>query len=160
MKLDIPSVGSPMPRVDAWTKVRGREKYAIDEYEPDMLWAGVKRAGIPHGLIQRIDTQQAAGLPGVCPIVTRPDVPGTNRQDIVHKDQPFLAGSRIRHGGEPVALILAENRECDTGRPGGYGPLRSGEFQLLPTPGGHRDGGGPDDPLPGKVAERLTGGDP
>ncbi len=111
MKLDIPSVGSPMPRVDAWTKVRGREKYAIDEYEPDMLWAGVKRAGIPHGLIQRIDTQQAAGLPGVFRIVTRPDVPGTNRQGIVHKDQPVLAGSRIRHGGEPVALILAENRE-------------------------------------------------
>ncbi|MFZ3048604.1 MAG: xanthine dehydrogenase family protein molybdopterin-binding subunit, partial [Desulfatirhabdiaceae bacterium] len=112
MKEDIPAVGSSGPRFDAWAKVRGEEKYAMDIYEPGMLWAGAKRAGIAHGKILAAETAEAQNIPGVVRILTRKDVPGTNRQGIVHKDQPVLAGDRIRHCGEPVALVLAETREA------------------------------------------------
>ena len=112
MKEDIPAVGCSVPRFDALSKVRGAEKYAADCYEPDMLWAGASRAGVAHGRILAVHTSDAESVPGVFRVLTRKDVPGTNRQGIVHKDQPVLAGEKIRHCGEPVALVLAENRKA------------------------------------------------
>lgn len=112
MKDEIPAVGSSFPRFDARSKVSGAEKYAADGYPPNMLWAGAKRAGIAHGRILAVHTIDAENVPGVFRVLTRKDVPGTNRQGIVHKDQPVLAGEKIRHCGEPVALVLAENRDA------------------------------------------------
>jgi CO/xanthine dehydrogenase Mo-binding subunit len=97
--------------VDARPKVTGTEKYALDHYAENMLWAGAKRAGIPHGRIKSIDVDAARALPGVFAVLTARDVPGTNRQGIIHKDQPVLADDKVRHGGDPVALVIAENRE-------------------------------------------------
>ena len=112
MAHDIPAVGCFFPRFDARSKVSGKEKFAADAYAPDMLWAGARRAGIAHGRILAVHTADAESVPGVFRVLTRKDVPGTNRQGIVHKDQPVLAGQKIRHCGESVALVLAENREA------------------------------------------------
>lgn len=90
--------------------VTGAEKYATDHYGDGLLWAGVRRAGISHGRIRSIDAEQAKNLPGVIAILTGRDVPGTNRQGIVHKDQPVLCTDKVRHCVDPVALVLAEDR--------------------------------------------------
>jgi CO/xanthine dehydrogenase Mo-binding subunit len=112
LKTVMLEVGSPVPRFDAGAKVTGEEKYAIDHYREDLLWAGVKRAGIPHGRLRGIDAEEARKVPGVFAVLTREDIAGTNRQGIVHKDQPVLAGQKVRHCGDPVALVLAEDREA------------------------------------------------
>ncbi|MHC1743784.1 MAG: xanthine dehydrogenase family protein molybdopterin-binding subunit [Syntrophobacteraceae bacterium] len=104
-------VGAPVPRFDARAKVTGEEKYAIDHYGDDLLWAGVKRAGIPHGRLLGVDAAEARQLPGVFAVLTREDITGSNRQGIVHKDQPVLAGRKVRHCGDPLALVLAEDQE-------------------------------------------------
>lgn len=104
-------MGCAVPRFDAQAKVTGLETYAVDHYPENLLWAGVKRAGIPHGRIRGIDTSTAEALPGVVGVLTAKEVPGTNRQGIVHKDQPVLADEKVRHRGDPVALVLAETRE-------------------------------------------------
>jgi CO/xanthine dehydrogenase Mo-binding subunit len=104
-------VGYTIPRADAHGKVTGAEKYAADHYAENMLWAGAKRAGVPHGKIKRLDVDSARACPGVLAVLTARDVPGTNRQGIVRKDQPVLAGDRVRHCGDPIALVLAEDRE-------------------------------------------------
>jgi CO/xanthine dehydrogenase Mo-binding subunit len=107
----IPKIGRSVPRADAADKVAGAEKYAVDHYGDNLLWAGVRRAGLPHGLIRNVDAAAARKLPGVFRILTGRDVPGTNRQGIVHKDQPVLCDSKVRHCGDAVALVLAEDRE-------------------------------------------------
>ena len=99
-------------RIDALDKACGRERYAVDETPPDCLWAGALRAGIPHGRITGLDVAPARRTPGVVAALTRADVPGTNRQGIVRKDQPVLCGERVRHCGDPVALVVAESREA------------------------------------------------
>jgi CO/xanthine dehydrogenase Mo-binding subunit len=104
-------VGCPEPRFDARAKVTGEEKYAADQSRENMLWAGAKRAGLAHGIIRSIDVSEARALPGVLAVLTGKDVPGTNRQGIVHKDQPVLADRVVRHCGDPVALVLAEDRD-------------------------------------------------
>lgn len=110
MSRDVPAIGAVVPRADAPAKVTGREKYAADYYEPGMLWAGVKRAGVPHGRLTAIDAAAASALPGVFAILTHADVPGPNRHGIVRKDQPILADKKVRHAGDAVALVLAEDR--------------------------------------------------
>lgn len=104
-------IGSAAPRADARAKVTVDELYAIDHYPPNLLWVGAKRAGVPHARLLGIDTSAAQALSGVVAVLTAQDVPGSNRQGIVHKDQPVLVEDRIRHCGDPVALVLAEDRE-------------------------------------------------
>lgn len=111
MKTVMPDVGCSADRFDARAKVTGAERYALDHYGEDLLWAGVKRAGIPHGDLIGIDAAEARQLPGVFCVLTREDILGSNRQGIVHKDQPVLAGRKVRHCGDAVALVLAEDRE-------------------------------------------------
>ncbi len=110
-KREILEVGYSVPRFDARAKVTGEEKYALDHYPENLVWAGVKRGGVAHGRIGGVDVSAAEALPGVLAVLTRKDVPGTNRQGIVHKDQPVLAGEKVRHRGDPVALVIAETRE-------------------------------------------------
>lgn len=105
----IPEIGKPVPRADAAAKVTGAERYAVDYYGNNLVWTGVRRAGVAHGRIRLIDTATALQLPGVVAVLTGRDVPGTNRQGIVHKDQPVLAAEKVRHCGDAVALVLAED---------------------------------------------------
>ncbi|NWF91517.1 MAG: xanthine dehydrogenase family protein molybdopterin-binding subunit [Syntrophaceae bacterium] len=108
---EIPKIGKTVPRQDALSKVTGQEKYAVDYYARDFLWAGVKRAGVPHGLVKKIETEKAQALPGVIKVLTYKDVPGTNRQGVVRKDQPVLVKEKVRHCGDPIALVLAQDIE-------------------------------------------------
>jgi len=101
-----------VPRADALAKATGRERYSADFTPPDCLWAGVRRAGTPHALLTGLDVAAARATDGVAAVLTRADVPGTNRQGIVHKDQPVLCGQRVRHRGDAIALVVAETREA------------------------------------------------
>ena len=103
-------VGEVMPRPDAFTKVTGAEMFAADRFGPNLLWAGVKRAGIPHAKIRKIHTEAARRVSGVMAVLTARDVGGTNRQGVIRKDQPVLADDRVRHCGDPVALVVATNK--------------------------------------------------
>lgn len=108
---EIPKIGKIMLRQDAFAKVTGQEKYAVDYYARDWLWAGVKRAGVSHALVKEIDTRAAQALPGVMKVFTYKDVSGTNRQGVVRKDQPVLVKEKVRHCGDPIALVLAQDIE-------------------------------------------------
>ncbi len=110
MNKQIPEIGKPFARPDAQAKATGAEKYAADIYGENLLWAGVKRAGVAHGRLRNIDADAASRLPGVVKILTGADVPGTNRQGIVHKDQPVLAVDKVRYTGDAVALVIAEDK--------------------------------------------------
>ena len=111
MSAGMLEVGVATPRLDATAKVKGEEKYAADHLPGNTLWAGAKRASVAHGIIRQIDVSAARKLPGVHAVLTAGDVPGTNRQGIVQKDQPVLAADKVRYCGDPVALVLAENRD-------------------------------------------------
>lgn len=109
---NILKIGKAIPRPDAWSKVQGQEKYAADYYGDDLVWTGAKRAGFPHARIRNIHIESARNIPGVIAVLTSKDIRGSNRQGVVRKDQPVLADDRIRHCGDPVALVLAEKKEA------------------------------------------------
>lgn len=99
-------------RHDAPAKVRGGEIYAADHYGDALLWAGVKRAGVPHAKLLGLQTGAALNEPGVAAVLTAKDVPGPNRQGVVRDDQPVLVDDKVRHCGDAVALVIAESREA------------------------------------------------
>ncbi|PKN65715.1 MAG: carbon monoxide dehydrogenase [Deltaproteobacteria bacterium HGW-Deltaproteobacteria-15] len=111
MKNTILEIGKTIPRADAYAKVTGKERYAADFHCPGMLWAGVKRAGVAHARIKAVHAEAAGRVPGVLSVLTSKDVKGTNRQGVVRKDQPVLADDRIRFPGDPVALVIADDRD-------------------------------------------------
>jgi CO/xanthine dehydrogenase Mo-binding subunit len=105
------NVGTSVQRSDAFDKVTGAEVYAADYYGEDLVWAGVARAGVPHARIQGLHTQAAKELSGVIAVLTASDVSGTNRQGVVRKDQPVLVDDKVRHCGDAMALVIAEDRD-------------------------------------------------
>lgn len=104
-------IGRRSPRFDALDKALGKEHFASDLYPKEMLWAGVLRPGIPHGRIRSVNTARAEAVKGVHCVLTRKDVPGSNRQGFVYWDMPVLCGDKVRHAGDAVALVVAENRQ-------------------------------------------------
>lgn len=115
-------IGRPVPRHDAWDKVLGRTVYAGDWSLPGMLVGKVLRSPYPSARIRRIDPSPARALPGVVAVLTAEDVP----RNTLWTDVPgqttevgplraklcVLAEDRVRHQGEPVALVAAESEEA------------------------------------------------
>ena len=106
-----PGIGESPVRADAMSKALGGEIYSCDFYAPDMLWAGVKRAGVPHALLKGVSCEKARAVKGVAAVLTHHDVKGTNRQGVARKDQPVLVDHKVRHRGDAVALVVAADPE-------------------------------------------------
>jgi CO/xanthine dehydrogenase Mo-binding subunit len=104
-------VGHSVPKVDAVDKVLGRAVYAEDISFPNMLFGRVLRAGVPHAIIEEIDTSDAESMNGVVCVLTAKDVPGINQYGIAFQDQKALAEDKVRYIGDPVALVASESEE-------------------------------------------------
>ncbi|HUC49426.1 MAG TPA: xanthine dehydrogenase family protein molybdopterin-binding subunit [Xanthobacteraceae bacterium] len=105
-------VGRNLPRLEVRAKVTGRADYTHHLRLPGMLYGKVFRSTVPHGRIVSIDTQAAKELPGVYRVVTGADIqkliPEPYYGPAFH-DQPILALDKVRHVGEPVAVVLAQD---------------------------------------------------
>jgi CO/xanthine dehydrogenase Mo-binding subunit len=103
-------VGRGMARLEAREKVTGRAEYVHNLELPNMLHGRIFRSTAPHGRIRRIDTSAARALPGVARVVTIDDIlpliPVPYYGPAFH-DQPILAHEKVRHVGEPIAVVLA-----------------------------------------------------
>ena len=110
-KKHLAVVGHSVPKVDALNKVLGKAVYSEDIALPQMLFGRVLRAGVPHAIIERIDTTKAEAMDGVVCILTAKDIRGKNLYGIAFQDQTALAAERVRYIGDPVALVAAESNE-------------------------------------------------
>jgi len=105
-------VGRSLPRVEGRAKVTGRAEYIHNLRLPGMLHAKIFRSPIAHGRIRSIDVAAAKAHPGVTSVFTSDDIrriiPNPYYGPAFH-DQPILAIDKVRHVGEPVAVVLAED---------------------------------------------------
>jgi xanthine dehydrogenase D subunit len=102
-------VGDRLRRVDGPAKVRGAYAYSSDLHVPGMLFGATIRSPHASALLRGIDTSAARTLPGVHAVLTHADVPGDRLIGSVLCDQPVLAFDRVRHHGEPVAIVAADS---------------------------------------------------
>ncbi len=98
-----------VPRRDAWEKVTGRARYAVDAALPNMAHAAVVRSERAHAYITSIDRAEAEAAPGVIAVVTAGDLGDLGlRFGHIVPDHAILAVDKVRYYGEPVAAVVAE----------------------------------------------------
>ena len=103
------SVGQRLRRPDAPDKVKGTALYVDDLAFAGALVGGVLRSPHAHARIAHLDVAQARAIPGVRAVLGAADIPGQNLIPMIQSDWPVLAGEFVRHVGEPVALVAAED---------------------------------------------------
>ncbi|HVE26327.1 MAG TPA: molybdopterin cofactor-binding domain-containing protein [Sporichthya sp.] len=74
-----------------------------------MLHAALVRSPHAHAAVLGVDERPALQLPGVVGVLTAADLPGQLCHGPVRADRPVLAAGVVRHVGEPVAAVLAED---------------------------------------------------
>lgn len=104
-------VGKPTPQIDSRDKVMGRARFTDDIPLHNPLHAAILRSPYPSARILKVDTSRAAALSGVRGIVTGADFRRTFGVLVISKDEPAMAGARVRYIGEPVAAVAAETAE-------------------------------------------------
>ena len=97
--------------IDKVEKVTGEYKYVDDIRLNEAYYGGVLRAGVPHGIIKKIDISNALRSPGVKAIITAKDVPGLNAFGYFIPEQPVLCYDKVRYEGDAVAAVAADTRE-------------------------------------------------
>ena len=107
---DVPAseqfgLGSSPLRTDALPKALGIYPYAADLWAEGLLWGAVLRSPHAHARIVSVDTGAALALPGVHAVVTAADLANCPAPG----DRPVLASEIVRHHGEPIAAVAAEN---------------------------------------------------
>jgi aerobic carbon-monoxide dehydrogenase large subunit len=114
-------IGQPIRRFEDFGLITGAGRYTDDIALENMAYAYVVRASVAHAILTRIDAGAARAMPGVLLVLTGEDVvseglghipclaPLTNRDGSQRHDtpRPILAVGRVRHVGEPVALVVA-----------------------------------------------------
>ena len=115
-------VGQPVRRKEDVRLLIGAGCYVDDIDLPNVIWAHILRSLHAHARILDIDTNNAARAAGVRAVLTGADVeadglghlpalstPKLGEGESLHEaPQPVLVTDRVRHVGEPIAIVLAE----------------------------------------------------
>ena len=105
-------VGKRVKRAEAADRVSGAGLFADDYKYHGMLHAAVVRSPVARGEIQKLDLGKNKTPKDARGIFTFKDIPGRNCVPIVIDDQPFLAEKYVNYVGEPIAVVVAENRHA------------------------------------------------
>ena len=95
-----------LDRDDALSKITGQAKYCDDLQFPGMLYGGIVRSPIPHGILRGIDGSPALALPGVRALLTAQDCPGSLGGE---REPKVLVKEEFLYQGAPLAILIAEN---------------------------------------------------
>ena len=118
------AVGQPLRRKEDERLVSGRGSFTDDLHVARALHAVFVRSPHAHADILAVDTAAARAMPGVAAVLTAADcdaaglgplpcraLPRHNRdgRPMPATERPVLARRRVRHVGDPVALVVAES---------------------------------------------------
>jgi aerobic carbon-monoxide dehydrogenase large subunit len=118
-------IGAAVRRKEDRRFLTGKGNYTDDINRPGQLHAVFVRSPHAHAEITRIDTARAKAAPGVVAIYTGADVEAAGLGSlpcgwaVKFKDgspmkeppHPILAQGKVRHVGDPVAVVIAQTKE-------------------------------------------------
>ncbi len=116
--------GSDRPRPTALGKVTGLTDYGDDlklKMPEGVAHLAVVIPDVAHAKIKGVDIAEAEAMPGVYKVLTSADVKGSNNLEhpvIVSRKKgagvtpcPIIAGDKIRHKGDVIAVVAADTEE-------------------------------------------------
>jgi carbon-monoxide dehydrogenase large subunit len=119
-------IGASILRKEDRRFLTGRGNYVSDIKRPNMTWAVFVRSPHAHARLLGIDASSALKVPGVLMVLTGEDlkadgvgtipcgwgITGRDGQPMKEPPHPALAQGKVRHVGDPVAMVVAETREA------------------------------------------------
>lgn len=115
-----PYTGQSMRRSEDERLLLGHGSFTDDIQLPGTLHAAFLRSDHAHARIVSIDASAALAMPGVVAVLTAADLGDVpNKTIIIKRDgmredrmvaHPILADGRVRYVGEPIAVVVAEER--------------------------------------------------
>jgi carbon-monoxide dehydrogenase large subunit len=116
-------LGAPIKRNEDPRLLRGRALFVDDVALPNMLHVAFLRSAVAHGRIRGIDVSAAQARAGVVAVYTAADLGGYWKPGPLlvppppipgitfnQRTQVPLAKDKVRHVGEPLAMVVAESR--------------------------------------------------
>ncbi|MBU3738290.1 MAG: xanthine dehydrogenase family protein molybdopterin-binding subunit [Rhodoferax sp.] len=120
----LPHIGESLRRKEDLRFLTGAGQYTDDITQPAQSYAVFVRSPHAHAVITAIDLDAARAMPGVVEIFTGKDLEGKmgglpcgwliNNPDgtpMKEPPHPVLALGKVRHVGDPVAMVIAETLE-------------------------------------------------
>ncbi|HUP25574.1 MAG TPA: xanthine dehydrogenase family protein molybdopterin-binding subunit [Thermoanaerobaculia bacterium] len=117
------TLGEPIRRLEDPRLLTGRARFVDDVEPPGTLHAALVRSTMAHGLLRGVDLDAARRHPGVVAVLAAGDlgdywrpgpllVPPPPIPELVFRSrtQVPLARDKVRHVGEPIAIVVAESR--------------------------------------------------
>ncbi|NYZ12337.1 xanthine dehydrogenase family protein molybdopterin-binding subunit [Azospirillum sp. RWY-5-1] len=115
-------IGQPVPRTEDARLLTGGGRYTDDVSLPGQAYAAFVRSPYAHADVTGIDSAAALAAPGVLAVYTAADldaagigpiecqapVRNRDRSRCANPKRPALARGRVRHVGDPVAVVIAE----------------------------------------------------
>ena len=112
-------IGTATPRIDGRLKVTGEARYASDTPLADPVYAFLATSAIARGHIVKIDDSASCAVQGVLDILTHRNIGNAIKPTKLFSDGGHvgstimpLASDQIWHGGQIVAVVLAETFEA------------------------------------------------
>ena len=120
--MDTQTSHQPTKRVEDDYLLRGTGRYMADAPLPGQTYACFVRSQHACADIKSIDTKAALAIKGVIAVITAADIKATNVGNLsqhppvagrggtklIMPIRPALAGDRVRHTGEAVAMVIGE----------------------------------------------------
>jgi carbon-monoxide dehydrogenase large subunit len=112
-------IGAAVRRKEDFRFLTGKGTYTDDINRPGQLQAYLLRSPHAHAEISGIDTANAKAAPGIAAVFTGADlqvgglpcgwlVTSKDGSPMIEPAHPLLAHGKVRHVGDPVAVVLAE----------------------------------------------------
>ena len=130
MTATSPARSKHEPRVEDDALVRGNGRFADDPRLPNQAYAAFVRSPHAHARVLAVNTEAARAAKQVLAVLTaedmkaagvgsvsrHPPVVGRGGAKMAMPFRPALAGDKVMHGGDPVAMVVAETRSRRAGR--------------------------------------------
>ena len=136
-------IGAAIPRREDQRFLTGAGSYTDDINRPGQTYAAIVRSPHAHARIRKIDVGAAQSSPGVIAVFTGTDMQaddvgglpcgwGITQPDgkpMAEPPHPVLQPERVRHVGDPVAVVIADSRDAARDAAG----LVTVEWEVLPA---------------------------
>lgn len=110
-------------RIEDDALLRGRGRFIDDVHQENQAFGHFVRSPHAHARIASIDTAAALAVPGVLAVLTaadlraagvasvsaHPPIKGRSGAPVIEPPRPALAGDRVMHVGQAVALVVASS---------------------------------------------------
>ncbi|HKW55651.1 MAG TPA: xanthine dehydrogenase family protein molybdopterin-binding subunit [Stellaceae bacterium] len=114
-------IGVALRRKEDARFLTGRGTYTDDIDRPGQVYAYILRSPHAHAELGRVDTKEAASAPGVLAVFTGADmqvgglpcgwlIKSKDGSPMAEPPHPVLAQGKVRHVGDPVAVVIATTR--------------------------------------------------